>query len=115
MTPSMNINKAVNGLDRKTSNTLSVSASPEAGRFGTSPETPFPARYSTSHDHRPSLPRKDTAIAAKQLKPFETGDIKILLLENINQVGQDVLRDQGYQVEATKASLPEHELIDKIK
>ncbi|KMQ82128.1 d-3-phosphoglycerate dehydrogenase 1, partial [Lasius niger] len=38
----------------------------------------------------------------KQLKPFNTQDIKILLLENVNQTGQDTLREQGYQVEALK-------------
>lgn len=52
---------------------------------------------------------------AKQLKPFNTGDIKILLLENVNQSGIDILQAQGYQVESLKASLPEAELIEKIR
>ncbi|CAG8961839.1 hypothetical protein HYFRA_00014015 [Hymenoscyphus fraxineus] len=52
---------------------------------------------------------------AKQLKPFNTTDIKILLLENVNTSGQNILRDQGYQVEALKTSLPEEELIQKIR
>ncbi|KAI5302285.1 hypothetical protein KEM56_000847, partial [Ascosphaera pollenicola] len=51
----------------------------------------------------------------KQLKPFATEDIKILLLENVNQTGQDILREQGYQVEFHKSSLPEDELIEKIR
>lgn len=51
----------------------------------------------------------------KQLKPFNTQDIKILLLENINQSGRDILTRQGYQVEALKTSLPEDQLIEKIK
>lgn len=51
----------------------------------------------------------------KQLKPFETTDIKILLLENVNQSGQDILKSQGYQVEALKTSLPEEQLIEKIR
>ncbi|KAI5277673.1 D-3-phosphoglycerate dehydrogenase 2, partial [Ascosphaera acerosa] len=51
----------------------------------------------------------------KQLKPFATEDIKILLLENVNQTGQDILRAQGYQVEFHKSSLPEDELIEKIR
>lgn len=55
------------------------------------------------------------APAAKQLKPFNSGDIKILLLENVNQSGQDTLTGQGYQVEALKTSLPEEELIKKIR
>ncbi|EHA57049.1 D-3-phosphoglycerate dehydrogenase 2 [Pyricularia oryzae] len=52
---------------------------------------------------------------AKPLKPFNTTDIKILLLENVNQSGQDILREQGYQVEAHKTSLPEDQLIEKIR
>jgi D-3-phosphoglycerate dehydrogenase len=51
----------------------------------------------------------------KQLKPFNTGDIKILLLENVNQSGRDLLQGQGYQVEFLKTSLPETELIEKIR
>jgi D-3-phosphoglycerate dehydrogenase len=53
--------------------------------------------------------------APKQLKPFKSQDIKILLLENVNQSGRDILSGQGYQVEALKTSLPEDELIEKIK
>jgi len=51
----------------------------------------------------------------KVLKPFATQDIKVLLLENVNEAGQSILREQGYQVEAIKRSLPEDELIEKIK
>ncbi|TRX95306.1 hypothetical protein FHL15_003637 [Xylaria flabelliformis] len=51
----------------------------------------------------------------RQLKPFNTQDIKILLLENVNQSGQDILTGQGYQVEALKTSLPEDQLIEKIR
>ena len=53
--------------------------------------------------------------STKQLKPFQTQDVKVLLLENVNKTGQDILRKQGYQVEALKSSLPEHELIEKIR
>ncbi|GAB7360311.1 hypothetical protein MBLNU230_g8068t1 [Neophaeotheca triangularis] len=51
----------------------------------------------------------------KQLKPFHTQDIKVLLLENVNQTGQDILRKEGYQVESMKSSLGEKELIEKIQ
>ncbi|KAI0119230.1 hypothetical protein F4814DRAFT_232930 [Daldinia grandis] len=51
----------------------------------------------------------------KQLKPFNTQDIKILLLENVNQSGRDILTGQGYQVEFHKSSLPEDQLIQKIR
>ena len=56
-----------------------------------------------------------TLTAPKSLKPFDTQDIKILLLENINQSGRDILASQGYQVEALKTSLPEDQLIEKIR
>lgn len=55
------------------------------------------------------------AAAAKQLKPFHTEDIKILLLENVNQTGREILTGQGYQVEFLKTSLPEDQLIEKIR
>lgn len=51
----------------------------------------------------------------KHLKPFETTDIKILLLENVNESGREILTGQGYQVEFLKASLAEDELIKKIR
>ncbi|CAK7900232.1 D-3-phosphoglycerate dehydrogenase 2 [[Candida] anglica] len=53
--------------------------------------------------------------AVKALKPFSTGDIKILLLENVNQTAINIFQTQGYQVEFYKSSLPEDELIEKIK
>lgn len=52
---------------------------------------------------------------AKALKPFSTGDMKILLLENVNQTAIDIFNKQGYQVEFYKLSLGEEELIEKIK
>ncbi|TFA99854.1 D-3-phosphoglycerate dehydrogenase 2 [Trichoderma ghanense] len=58
------------------------------------------------------LPRRSVP---KILKPFNTQDIKILLLENVNQTGRDILTAQGYQVEALKSSLPEDQLIEKIR
>ncbi|KAI7408376.1 D-3-phosphoglycerate dehydrogenase 2 [Hortaea werneckii] len=55
------------------------------------------------------------AASAKSLKPFHTQDIKVLLLENVNKTGQDILKKQGYQIEILKSSLPENELIEKIQ
>ncbi|CAK7204160.1 D-3-phosphoglycerate dehydrogenase 2 [Sporothrix eucalyptigena] len=52
---------------------------------------------------------------AKPLKPFNSTDIKILLLENVNESGRSILTGQGYQVEYYKSSLPEDELIAKIR
>lgn len=79
---------------------LSVSTSPTA-TF----QSP-PSSFGGALAHR-ALP--------KQLKPFNTQDIKILLLENVNQSGKDILKAQGYQVEALKTSLPEDQLIEKIR
>ncbi|KAL8960165.1 MAG: hypothetical protein Q9193_003084 [Seirophora villosa] len=59
--------------------------------------------------------QRGAASAAKQLKPFATEDIKILLLENVNKTGRDVLEAQGYQVDSSKTSLPEDELIQRIR
>lgn len=53
--------------------------------------------------------------SAKGLKPFHTQDIKVLLLENVNQTGKDILSEQGYQVESLKSSIPEDQLIEKIR
>lgn len=85
-----------------------------------SPEFSFQSHFSPSYQSKsqgigPGIRRVNTATLAKQLKPFATGDIKILLLENINEIGQDILKRQGYQVEALKSSLPEVELVERIK
>nr|POE73248.1 d-3-phosphoglycerate dehydrogenase 2 [Quercus suber] len=70
----------------------------------------------TSSYHSPSsYGRGIQAPSTKQLKPFQTQDIKVLLLENVNQTGRAILDQQGYQVEALKSSLPEDQLIEKIR
>lgn len=87
---------------------LSVSASPSTTfhslRSGSG--SPFAARNSY-------FPQQ--LISEKQLKPFATEDIKILLLENINESARVILENQGYQVEFHRNALPEEELIEKIK
>ena len=67
------------------------------------------------HSPSSSFGGKSAKQSAKALKPFQTQDIKVLLLENVNKIGQSMLRSQGYQVEALKSSLPEDQLIEKIK
>jgi D-3-phosphoglycerate dehydrogenase len=62
-----------------------------------------------------ALTRIATGPTQRELKPFDTTDIKILLLENVNQSGRDILSEQGYQVESLKSSLPEDQLIEKIR
>jgi len=51
----------------------------------------------------------------KALKPFDSGEIKVLLLENLNQSGISLLEKEGYQVESIKKALPEDVLIEKIR
>ncbi|KAI9480662.1 MAG: hypothetical protein EXX96DRAFT_563696 [Benjaminiella poitrasii] len=51
----------------------------------------------------------------KLLRPFNTAEVKILLLENVNVTAVEAFKKQGYQVETYAKSLDGQELIDKIK
>ncbi len=91
-------------------NSLKVSASRSPNAVSASPTaSPFLSSYDTFR--RASFSSKP----AKPLKPFSTGDIKVLLLENVNQTAIKIFNDQGYQVEFYKTSLSEDQLIEKIK
>lgn len=90
----------VNGLTYSLTNTLSLSASPSS--TFQSPVGSYMSRMTS----RPS---------AKQLKPFNTQDIRILLLENVNVAAREILEAQGYQVEFHRSSLSESDLIEKIR
>jgi len=46
---------------------------------------------------------------------YPKSSIKILLLENIHQVAVDALRSDGFAVEHLKTSLPEKELIERVR
>jgi len=84
--------------------------------MSTSPQETFHQRtVSSTEGTSPTLIRTKTGAAPKHLKPFREQDIKILLLENVNQTGRKILQGQGYQVEYMKSSLPEDQLIEKIK
>jgi len=103
----------------------------QVGQLGNDLASQLSVGSSPSHNYNPPLPDGSyghsfgnrrlssasdrTRPNFKQLKPFATEDIKILLLENINITGREKLQEQGYQVEALKASLPEEELIAKIR
>lgn len=52
---------------------------------------------------------------SRQLKLFAAGDIKVLLLENVNEAAPRILEGQGYQIEFIKTSLSEAELIEKAR
>lgn len=98
----MDIPGAANKLAEQFSNSISLSVSPEQSKSFQKYNNPHRRRTYSS-----SMPRA--------LQPYVANDVKILLLENVNQTGQDILRAQGYQVEAYKSSLPKAELIEKIK
>ncbi|CAG8033221.1 unnamed protein product [Penicillium salamii] len=72
------------------------------------------ASFHSPSSHGSALNRT-VPVNAKHLKPFATEDIKVLLLENVNETGREILSQQGYQVEFLKSSLPEDQLIEKIR
>jgi D-3-phosphoglycerate dehydrogenase len=74
-----------------------------------------PNAVSTSPNESYLAQHMNNSRPQKALKPFSTGDIKILLLENVNVTAVNIFQNQGYQVEFYKTSLPEDELIEKIK
>ncbi|PGH16909.1 phosphoglycerate dehydrogenase [Polytolypa hystricis UAMH7299] len=83
--------------------------------LSTSPAAAFHSPPSSFGTPLASRPAPSNAAFLKQLKPFASQDFKILLLENVNQTGRDILSEQGYQVEFLKSSLPEDQLIEKIR
>ncbi|KAH7074859.1 D-3-phosphoglycerate dehydrogenase-like protein [Paraphoma chrysanthemicola] len=115
MTPPQDIAGSANSLARSVSNSLNLSTSPNLSFH--SPPSSFrqpPGGYRDGrHGSIPTL--SSASQAAKQLKPFDTKDIKVLLLENVNEAGVNILKGQGYQVETVKGSLPEDQLIEKIR
>jgi D-3-phosphoglycerate dehydrogenase len=102
-TPAQNIVVPSDKLSKSISASHSVSTSPSATFH--SPSSSFGGPQS----------KRAAASAAKPLKPFDTQDVKILLLENVNETGINILEGQGYQVESIKTSLPEDQLIEKIR
>lgn len=117
MTPAQDIAGSVNNLARTVSNSLNFSTSPTLS-FHSPPSTFRQPPSGSFRDGRTgSLPAHaaNASQLAKQLKPFDTKDIKVLLLENVNEAGVDILKGQGYQVETHKSSLPEDQLIEKIR
>lgn len=51
----------------------------------------------------------------KQLRPFNTQEVKLLLLENVNSYAVEMLKKEGYQVEFHAKALPEEILKEKIQ
>ncbi|KAF2253668.1 D-3-phosphoglycerate dehydrogenase [Trematosphaeria pertusa] len=116
MSPPKDIVGGISNLTRQVSNSLNLSTSPTLSFH--SPPSSFrqPPSHPGFKDARSgSFHGGSARTAAKQLKPFDTKDIKVLLLENVNATGVNILTEQGYQVEALKSSLPEDQLIEKIR
>ncbi|KAK9481066.1 hypothetical protein V1514DRAFT_357119 [Lipomyces japonicus] len=103
-----------NDLSSSFQNSVKLSASPQNSFFQSSSPNNFIAG-SPPASFFPLKNRRTSLAVTKLLKPFATEDIKILLLENVNQTAIDILTEQGYQVEFHKTSLPEDELIEKIR
>ncbi|CAO3624947.1 unnamed protein product [Cunninghamella echinulata] len=56
-----------------------------------------------------------TQAKPKVLRPFNTAEVKVLLLENVNETAVKAFKKQGYQVETYAKALVGDELLDKIK
>lgn len=115
MVPPKDIVGGISNLSRQVSNSLNLSTSPTLSFH--SPPSSFrqPPSHPGFQDGRTNSVGAGSQAATKQLKPFDTKDIKVLLLENVNQTGVEILTGQGYQVETIKSSLPEDQLIEKIR
>ena len=100
-------------LSRQLSNGLSLSTSPDQSFASDN----FTKGHSLSpqHSRDPRIRRNTTSSLTRDLVPFNAESIKVLLLENVNQSGLDILKEQGYQVETLKSSLSEDELITKLR
>ena len=72
-------------------------------------------KLSASPSGSPAFPTPASMQATRPLKQFSTGDIKILLLENVNQTAVNIFTARGYQIERHKGALSKEELIEKIK
>lgn len=72
--------------------------------------------FSPTESFMNALPRRISVQPLEsKTKPFSKGDIKILLLENINHQAVISFREQGYQVESYMDALPESVLLEKIR
>ncbi|KAJ1916977.1 D-3-phosphoglycerate dehydrogenase 2 [Mycoemilia scoparia] len=86
---------------------------PRSNTGNSTPNGPLPVVNGVPLSRRPSFNPRDQN--TRLLKPFNSEDIKILLLENINQKAINILRDAGYQVETSDKALSKDELIEKVK
>ncbi len=73
-----------------------------------------PASFSPSSARGRAASQSVPLSAPRLLTPFDTEDIKILLLENVSQGAVKTLKEQGYQVDFHTKAWSEDELIQNI-
>ncbi|KAJ9477486.1 D-3-phosphoglycerate dehydrogenase 2 [Pseudozyma hubeiensis] len=78
------------------------------------PSTSPPASFSPPSARVRAASQSVPLSAPRLLTPFDTGDIRILLLENVSQGAVKMLKEQGYQVDFNTKAWSEEELIQNI-
>ncbi|KAE8209289.1 hypothetical protein CF327_g6708 [Tilletia walkeri] len=116
-------------LAQQLANPLSTSAGTtqpqQQPQPGSSAGATFPASTSPSNQRIPPALPSSTArtrtlsipgasAEPRYLTPFDQGDIRILLLENVDKGALAILKEQGYQVDFHTGAWSEEELIEKI-
>ncbi len=93
-----------------------IKASGLANKFYAFTENVSRPRVTSQADHiAPSL---DEILYINKLNTkfsYPKSRIKVLLLENVHQIGVDLLKEEGYEVEVISSAMSEEELCEKIK
>jgi D-3-phosphoglycerate dehydrogenase len=93
-----------------------IKASGLANKFYAFTENVSRPRVTSQADHiAPSL---DEILYINNLNTkfsYPKSRIKVLLLENVHQIGVDLLKEEGYDVEVVSSAMSEEELCEKIK
>lgn len=93
-----------------------IKASGLANKFYAFTENVSRPRVTSQADHiAPSL---DEILYVNNLNKkfsYPKSRIKVLLLENVHQIGMDLFKEEGYEVEVVGSAMSEDELCEKIK
>lgn len=93
-----------------------IKASGLANKFYAFTENVSRPRVTSQADHiAPSL---DEILYVNNLNKkfsYPKSRIKVLLLENVHQIGVDLFKEEGYEVEVVSSAMSEDELCEKIK
>ncbi len=93
-----------------------IKASGLANKFYAFTENVSRPKVTSQADHvAPSL---DEILYVNKLNTkfsYPKSRIKVLLLENVHQIGVDLFKEEGYEVEVVSSALSEEELSEKIK